>query len=516
MRIVTSGQMADLDRATIEAGTPGLELMERAGRGICEVLDAGGWLDGGDPVLVVCGKGNNGGDGLVIARLLAEAGLPCRVLLLAPRDQLSADARANLDRLPRAVALHQEPAEAWPARLRELAAGCGLLVDAILGTGITLPLREPYTGLLATLAELDVPIAAVDMPTGVSGDDGAADPLAVTADITITMALPKLGLLLPPGRDHVGELHVVDIGIDDALVQATTPPRDVLPLPAYRALLPARPGDAHKYDLGGLLTVAGSRAYCGAATLCGLGALRAGVGLLTMLVPEGLEGALRVSLPEAILRVLPATTTGTLAPVMVQDEDDLLWKKTALAIGPGLGTDRQTDGWVCRLVERCALPLVLDADGLGAFARLHRTPTFAADQVVLTPHAGELARLLGVTADEVMARRFDLVPELAVRWQAVLLLKGSPTVIGTPDGHVHINPSGDDTLARGGTGDVLTGVIGSLLAQGCSARDAALLGALVHGLAGQAAAASTGRRGTLSREVADAVAVVLAELEGSA
>ncbi len=236
--------------------------------------------------------------------------------------------------------------------------------------------------------------------------------------------------------------------------------------------------------------MAGSRAYSGAAVLCGLGALRSGVGLLTMLVPEGLDTALRVALPEAILRVLPATQAGTLAPLMVQDEDDLLWKKTALAVGPGLGTDRQTDGWVCRLVERCALPLVLDADGLGAFARQNLTPRFASAEVVLTPHAGELARLLGVTADEVVSRRMDLVPELAARWQAVLLLKGSPTVIGTPAGEVYVNPSGDDVLARGGTGDVLTGVIGSLLAQGSSARDAALLGALVHGLAGDAAAAA--------------------------
>lgn len=516
MRIVTSAQMAAMDRATIDAGTPGLELMERAGRGICDVLDAGGWLDSGDPVLLVCGKGNNGGDGLVVARLLAEAGLTCRVLLLAPRDQLSDDARANLDRLPRAVALHQEPADTWPERLRELAAGCALVVDAIFGTGITPPVREPHAGLLAALDQLDVPVAAVDMPSGVSGDDGAADPLAVTADLTVTLGLPKLGLLMPPGRDHVGELHVVDIGIEDQAVADHAPRREVLALPEYRALLPDRPGDVHKYDVGGLLTVAGSRAYCGAATLCGLGALRAGVGLLTMLVPEGLEASLRVSLPEAIVRALPATVSGTLAPVMVQDEDDLLWKKTALAVGPGLGTDRQTDGWVCRLVERCGLPLVLDADGLGAFTRLHRTPTFAAEQVVLTPHAGELARLLGVTADEVMARRFDLVPELAARWQAVLLLKGSPTVIGTPDGTVYVNPSGDDTLARGGTGDVLTGIIGSLLAQGCTARDAALLGALVHGLAGQAVAATVGRRGALVREIADAVAVVLAELEGSA
>ena len=278
-------------------------------------------------------------------------------------------------------------------------------------------------------------------------------------------------------------------------------------------MLPERASDVHKYAVGGLLTVAGSRAYAGAAQLCALGALRAGVGLLTMLVPEGLETALRTTLPEVIVRPLPATRAGTLAPLMVQDEDDLLWKKNAVAIGPGLGSDRATDGWVCRFAERCELPLVLDADGLGAFARQGRTPRFGARDVVLTPHPGELARMLGSTADEVLARRFELVPELAARWGAVLVLKASPTLVGLPDGEVVVSPAGDDTLARGGTGDVLTGVVGSLLAQGCPAADAARLGVLVHGLAGDLAGSELGRRGARVPEIADNVARVLAELE---
>ncbi|MEZ4386668.1 MAG: NAD(P)H-hydrate dehydratase [Candidatus Krumholzibacteriia bacterium] len=514
MRIVTAREMAVIDRETIAAGTPGRELMERAGRAICDTLDAAGWLDAAGPVLLVCGKGNNGGDGLVMARVLADAGLACRVMLLAARDELSEDARANLDRLPRAVTLHEARPGAWSAQVAELAVGCTLVVDAVFGTGISPGLRGPHAELFRALNGLEVPLAAVDIPSGVSGDDGAADPDAIVADVTVTVGLPKLGLLLPPGRDHVGELHVVDIGFDPAVVAAHAPDWHVLSLPEYRDLLPVRPSDVHKYDVGCLLAVAGSQAYSGAAILCGLGALRAGVGLLTMLVPEGLETALRVALPEAILRALPATPSGSLAPLMVQDEDDLLWKKSALAVGPGLGTDRQTDGWVCRLTERCELPLVLDADGLGAFARQGRTPRFAAREVVLTPHAGELARLLGITADEVMARRFALAADLAARWQAVMVLKGSPTVVGAPDGRVFVNPSGDDTLARGGTGDLLTGIVGALLAQGCPAVDAALLGTLVHGLAGEAAAAERGRRGALVREIADGVATVLAALDG--
>ncbi|MBD3220702.1 NAD(P)H-hydrate dehydratase [bacterium] len=513
LRLVTSRQMGAIDRDTIAAGTPGLELMERAGRAACDALDAGGWLDDRAPVLIVCGKGNNGGDGLVMARVLAEAGWPVRVLRLAGPEDLSDDARANHDRLPDEVHLVAGDRDRWAAQVAELGAGCGLAIDAVLGTGIAPPLRDPYPALLEAMNALDAPLIAVDMPSGVSGDDGSADPAAIVADATITMGLPKVGLMLPPGRDHAGRIEVVDIGFPREVIDRHAPPWIVPTVADYRDLLPARPSDMHKYQAGCLLLIAGSRAYAGAAQLGGLGALRTGLGLLTMLVPEGLETPLRVALPEAIVRTSPTTASGTLAGIMVQDMDDLLWKKDAVAIGPGLGNDRETDGWVCRFCERCELPLVIDADGLGAFARLGQTPRFATGEVVLTPHAGELARLLGSTADEVLQRRFELTAELAARWQAVLVLKGSPTLVAAPDGTVVVNPSGDDTLARGGTGDVLTGMIGSFLAQGASALDAATLACWVHGLAGEAAAESLGRRGALVREIADGAALVLAELD---
>jgi NAD(P)H-hydrate epimerase len=516
MRIVTARQMAAIDRETIDAGTPSLELMERAGAALCDALDASGRLADSGPILVICGKGNNGGDGLVMARLLSEAGLPVRVMLLAEPPELSDDARTNHERLPAGVAVTAVVSDEWTARVGELAAGCALLVDAVFGTGIAPPLRAPHDDLFAAINDLAIPVISVDVPSGVSGDDGTADPRAIVADATITVGLPKLGLLLPPGRDHVGELHVVDIGLAATAIERHAPPWRVPSLADYASLLPARPTDAHKYEIGSLLLVAGSRAYAGAAFLAGLGALRSGSGMLTMLIPEGLEVALRTGLPEAILRPMPATRAGTLSPVKIQDQDDLLWKKDAVALGPGLGSDRETDGWIVRFAERCELPMVLDADGLGAFARQGTTLRFASDQVVLTPHAGELGRLLGSNADEVMARRFELAADLATRWGAVLLLKGSPTVIGRPDGDVVINPCGDDTLARGGSGDVLTGIIGSLLAQGCTAADAAVLGAWIHGMAGEAAAAAVGRRGALVREIADGVAPVLAELDALA
>jgi len=519
MRVCTASQMAAIDHETIAAGTPSLELMERAGVALCDALDAGGWLDGGSPVAIVCGKGNNGGDGLVMARLLSDSGLVVRVLLLGSREELTAEARANLDRLPPAVDLVPGDQTRWPEQVAAVAAGATVVVDAVLGTGIQPPLRAPYSGLCTAINRVDTPVVAVDIPSGVSGDDGGADPDAdpdaVIADATITVGLPKVGLLLPPGRDHVGALSVVDIGFDDEVCARHASDWHLATLADYAAMLPPRPSTAHKYEVGSLLVLAGSRRYGGAAHLAGLGALRSGVGLVTLGVPAGLETSLRIGLPEAILRPLAETSAGTLAPVPHDVLVDMLDRQNALALGPGLGDDPDTDRWVYNLVRDRDCPLVVDADALSAFGRLHRKPTFTSREVVLTPHSGELARMTGLSTAEIAARRFELVPDLACRWGAVLLLKGSPTVIGLPDGRLFINPSGNDALARGGAGDVLTGVIGGLLAQGCTAVDAALLGALVHGLAGEAAAREHGRRGVLAREIADAVSSVLELLAGA-
>ncbi len=515
MRIATAQQMAAIDRETIAAGTPGLKLMERAGAAmVAEVFD-GGWLgsDPGDSIVVVCGKGNNGGDGLVMARLLAEVGETVTVLLLAEPAKLSEEARHNHDRLPAAVTVVPGERGHWARQVRDLADGARLVIDAILGTGVSLPLQAEYAALCEAIGQLSVPVLAVDIPSGVSGDDGRVDPVAVRADGTITVGLPKLGLLLPPGRDFVGALKVVDIGFAPEVCAAHTANWHLPAIEAYLAMLPPRPTFAHKNQCGTLLVLAGSRAYGGAAQLTGLGALRTGVGMLTLGVPSCLEVPLHVALPEAILRPLAMTSGETLAPVAAPALSDLLAHQRAVAIGPGLGDDPRTDGFVLDLARDLTLPHVIDADGLNAFSRQGQVPAGAGREVVLTPHPGELARLIGTTPADVVARRFSLVPELAARWNLVLLLKGSPTLIGTPDGALHVNPFGDDALSRGGAGDVLTGVIGAFLAQGATAREAALLGALVHGMAGERAAAARGRRGVLTREIADEVAGVLAVLE---
>ena len=517
MLVCTARQMAEIDRETVAGGVAGEVLMERAGEAITAVL-LRRHGERPDPhatkVLIVCGKGNNGGDGLVISRLLAQRGWPVTVMLLAAKDTLSPAARLNYDRLPAGVTVLEPPRSEWVERAVELTEAADLVIDAVFGTGIAPPLRGPYIALIAALNAASSPIYAVDVPSGVSADTGAVDPVAVDAALTITVGLPKLGLLLPPGRDFVGELEVVDIGFSAAVCRRHARDWHYLRRVDYAALLPPRRTSAHKYDCGSLLVLAGSRTYGGAAVLTGLGALRSGVGLVTMGVPVCLETPVRINLVEAIVAPLLMTAAETIAPLDAAVLAALTERKQALAVGPGLGADPATDRFVIDLAGQMKLPLVLDADGLSAFTRGQAEPAFGSDQVVLTPHAGELGRLIDRPAAEVVADRLTLVPELARRWGVTLLLKGSPSVIADPRGRLTFNPVGDDSLAGGGSGDVLTGLIGGLLAQGMAAIDAALLGAYLHGLAGRIASRRIGRRSVLARELADAAGLALGQLEG--
>jgi len=515
MRIATAAQMAAIDRETIDGGVPGLALMETAGREMTwQLLREFPELSPPVAITVVCGKGNNGGDGLVLARLLETLGFEVHVVLLAPADALSPDAAANLARLPDSVTRESVPPSSWVERARERCVESELIVDAVFGTGIVPPVRDGYADLFAALNDGPCAILSLDVPSGVAGDSGAVDPVAVRADATVTVGLPKLGLLLPPGRDHAGRLSVVDIGFEPETCERHTGDLHYL-LPAdYADLLPPRASDAHKYGAGTTLVLAGSRRFGGAALLAGLGALRSGAGLVTLALPENHATAALGFLPEALVRPLPTGSGGAIAPLAGDAWSDLLQRQDALAVGPGLGDDPATDAWLVDLLAGVDRPLGVDADGLSAYARAGREPAFAHGEVVLTPHGGELARLAGDTAGRLREDRLGVVPELARRWGAVLVAKGSPTLVASPDGAVVVNPTGDDALAHGGTGDVLTGLIGGLLAQGAPAFDAALLGCWLHGRAGELATAAAGSRRTLlAREVADRLGEAYAELE---
>jgi ADP-dependent NAD(P)H-hydrate dehydratase / NAD(P)H-hydrate epimerase len=521
MRVCTANQMSAIDAATIAAGTPGQELMERAGLAMTDhLLDFFEGLEQQAAVpgraLIICGKGNNGGDGLVVARYLCEADLSVAVMMLADREQLTPDTRLNYDRLPAGVDVLHPARDHWISAVGPLLAEAAVVVDAIFGTGITPPLQEPYVGLINTINDSGVPSVALDIPSGVNGDDGVVNPVALAADLTITVGLPKRGLLLAPGRDFTGEVEVVDIGFPADICAEHSPNHHWLSRYDYLGLLPPRTTHCHKYDFGRLVILAGSRAYGGAAHLAGLGALRSGVGLVKVAVPMELVESIRVGLPETLAVGLATTETGTIGAVPSDMMENLLESQNALVLGPGLGSHPETDAWVTGFLGQLACPAVVDADGLGAFSRTGCQPRFGSDQVILTPHAGELGRLLGMKSSEVEARRFELLPELAARWGVVLMLKGSPSLIAAPDGRLFFNTSGDDALAKGGSGDALSGLLGGLLAQGISALEAALLGAYVHGLAGTLAAGTSSPRSVLVREIANAMGPVFGAMEKEA
>jgi len=501
MKLVTAAEMRELDRRAIEeVGIPSLVLMENAGRTAYQVLcrEFPG-LKG--PVAVVAGRGNNGGDGFVVARYLANTGREVAVFLLGREDEVKGDARVNLELLHYLgveVAEVTGEADLNPAAHR--LARSALVVDALLGTG----LNAPVTGLMAAMIErvngLRPPVLAVDMPSGLSADTGEPLGAAVQAEVTVTFGWPKVGQVLPPGRDYVGRLWQVDLGMPPGLAREVTV--ELAEARELRRLIPPRPFVAHKGTFGHLVVLAGSEGKTGAAALAGEAALRAGAGLVTAGVAASLNDILEVKLTEAMTLPLPeATGARALGLKALEPLLAFLAGKTALALGPGLGTHPETQQLVRRLVREVKVPMVIDADGVNALDQDKEALKQAAAPRLITPHPGEMARFLGVSSGEVQADRLGVARGVAREWGAWVVLKGAQTLVAGPDGRVSLNPTGNPGLASGGTGDVLTGLMGGFLAQGLSPWDAARLGVFLHGLAADYLAARHGPRGLIAGDL---------------
>jgi NAD(P)H-hydrate epimerase len=469
-------------------------------------------------VLVLCGTGNNGGDGFVAARHLQRRGAVVHVGLLGDRGQVAGDARANLVRLGEAglepaVVASAEQLEAL-VRTHEV---WDFALDALLGTGA----RGTPEGLIAegvhALRDLDdtgTTVIAVDVPTGVNADSGAIARRAVRADLTVTFGCPKRGHFLYPGRAFAGALEVVDIGL---ALDAMDPAERFVELataPEMAALLPARDPRAHKGSAGRVLVIGGSVGLTGAVSLAARAASRSGAGYVQAAVPTSLNDILETRLTEEMTLPMPETAERTLSTAALEP---LLARATdadAVALGSGLSRHREAAEIARRVAAECERPLVLDADGLNAFEE-HR------DQIgrgratwILTPHVGEMQRLTGLDAQAIEAGRIDLAREWARRWRAVLVLKGAPTVTASPDGRVTVNPNGNPGMATAGTGDVLTGVIAALLAQGLAPYDAARLGVFLHGMAGDLAAADKGQAGLVAGDLAESLPLATLGLTG--
>ena len=494
MKIVTAHQMRELDRRTIhEAGVPGKTLMERAGSGVVSAMEETFGDLKGKTVTIFCGKGNNGGDGFVVARLLRQKRSAVQVCLLAHVRDLKGDAKLMYQRFAKGAGRSKVLSSPSPDHVHRLVRHSHVLVDALLGTGTSSPVTGPYHEAIQAMNASESPTVAVDLPSGIDADTGDTLGTAVQADLTVTFGNPKLGLFLGAGIDHVGRLHCVDIGIPTQYVDDLQLPIDLLTPSAIRPWLPKRSASAHKGTFGHAGIIAGSSGKSGAAALAAKAALRAGAGLVTVATPASVQASVAGGIPEVMTLPLPETAEHTLSRQALPRLQPFVQSRNAIGIGPGLSTHAETAGVVRTLIAECDRPIVIDADALNALAGqtslLHSRPP----SPIVTPHPGEMARLLGEsTTDTVNRNRVGIAQDFARTHSSIVVLKGARTIITHPHGPTAITPTGNPGMATAGTGDVLTGILAGLLAQGVSPWEAAQSGVYLHGLAGDFAAQAYG------------------------
>lgn len=513
MIVVTAEEMRELDRLTIKQfGVPGLTLMERAGEAISAAIVKRFSAIAKRGVLIVAGKGNNGGDGFVVARLLKKKRIPCEVALLARRDELSPDAGHNLGAFLKLKGKVSEIAAGNLDPLRQRLSKNGLLVDAILGTGMKNDVRGLFAEAITLMNASGLPIVAVDIPSGLDTDRGTPLGVAIQAEMTVALGYPKLGEVIYPGLDHVGDLVVADIGIDARAVAEVPPRTELLEREPISWLVPRRAADTHKGSYGHVLVIAGSRGKTGAASLACRAAMRCGAGLVTLAAPRSLNSIFASSLVEVMTEPLRDNSREEMEPLSDDEWRKLLERKNALLFGPGIGVSDATQNTVRWLLRNLNMPWVIDADGLNNLALELSRLRHAKTAPILTPHPGEMARLIGKDTAAVNADRVGIARAFAVEHRCHLVLKGARTVIATADGKVFINPTGNPGMASGGMGDVLAGILTALLGQGLSAEDAMKLGVYLHGFVGDRVAAANGEIGLIASDIIDGLPAGLSVL----
>jgi hydroxyethylthiazole kinase-like uncharacterized protein yjeF len=502
MKIVTGKEMQRLDKQTIEGhGIPSLRLMENAGLRIFDEIKRFCGGTKGKTATIVAGKGNNGGDGLVVARHLKKAGATVTVYLLADENEISRDAKASLAAYKK-IRGKFYPKSAFDLKgLQTRLAGSDLVVDAIFGTGLSSPVKGLAKDAISAINAAGNAIVSIDLPSGINADTGEVMGAAVMAGLTVALALPKLGFFLYPGAEHIGLLRIVDIGIPKVLVDQLQTKIELLTDYQMADLLPVRPANAHKGSFGHTAVVAGSVGKTGAGVMTSLSALRAGAGMVTLALPESLEATLPNRPWELMTLPLPETVDHTVSLSAEKAVMQFLEDKAAVAIGPGLSTQAETQELVRNLIKQNEIPTVLDADGLNAFAGKAALLSRARAPLILTPHPGEMGRLSGLSTEKIQKDRLGIAGQFSQEHRVCLVLKGAKTIIAEPSGFLSINPTGNSGMATAGTGDVLTGIIAGLLSQGLAAAAAAKLGVYLHGLAGDLAADRIGPAGLIAGDL---------------
>jgi NAD(P)H-hydrate epimerase len=514
MKLSTAQQMKDIDKAAIEGmGIPGLKLMEVAGKSVAEVIADYLGEVGDKKIFIFCGKGNNGGDGFVAARYLTQWGAKVDCFLLGRKTEVKGDAEVNLKK---ALDLNISISEVQSSDELDREIEADLLVDGIFGTGFKGEIKGELGEIVERLNQLEIPKLSIDAPSGLDCDTGEVASNCFRADVTVTLALPKLGQFVFPGKSYCGHTYVADIGIPPEAVGGEKIQLNVLTPSEVVSMLPKRPPDGHKGTFGKLAIIAGSVGMTGAATLTSLSALKAGCGMVILGCPASLNDIFEIKMTEVMTRPLPEVRKKrVLAKRSLGEIRKLLKWADTLALGPGLGQHFETVELVQRLVSTLKHPVVIDADGLNALAKNPDLLKNRTTPTIITPHIGELSRLVALPIEEIERDRIEIARKTASHFGLILVLKGAPTVIAEPGGEVWINPTGNDGMATAGCGDVLTGIIASFLTQGMGPLESAICGVYIHGLAGDLAANDRGQFGTIAGDIMEMVPEAIIEMQGA-
>lgn len=515
MRIVTGNEMKEIDGWAInDLGIPSLLLMENAGLSVVTKIKKILKNLKGKNVTILVGKGNNGGDALVVARHLYQLGAEVKMFLLFDPDSFKDDVIRNWQMIEAlGIKWHLMNDDNSFYLLKLSLNKSDLVVDGIFGTGFRGDPEEKIGRVIKIVNEYSCPILAIDIPSGVDANTGQIGEPCIKADYVVTFAWAKRGLLLYPGKTKVGELEVADISIPELGIDILTTEQHYIDNSLAKECLPELNWEGHKNTYGHVLVVAGSEGMTGAAALSSRAALRVGTGLVTTCLPESLADLFDVIYPEIITKPVAETRDRTLAYAAWQDIEKGLQNKKAVVYGPGLTTQPEIKDILAKLLEKVKIPLVVDADGLNVLAQDTSILNKAQGPIILTPHPGEMARLTSLSTEDVQANRIEVSEMVAKELNAIVVLKGAGTIITTPDGKLFINSTGSPALATAGTGDVLAGVIGGLLAQGIEPVKAAVLGVYIHGLAGDLAGIEKGMRGVIAGDVLEKLPYAIKAIE---
>ncbi len=504
--------MQDMDKQTIESfGIPGRVLMENAGKGAVEFILKRSRHKELNKVAVFAGRGNNGGDGFVIARYLMEKGIEVTCFLLSQKEQVKGDAKVNLDLAQKLCDQHHNCSiieipdiKAFEA-IKLKAVHCDLFIDAILGTGLNSNVRGFFKDIIDWMNDSKREIFSIDIPSGLDSDTGKPLGVCIQASATATFAFAKIGHYIYPGNTYVGDLKVIDIGIPQFIAQEKKISISVLEKEQIKKSFSPRQFQSHKGNYGHLLIIAGSTGKTGAASLCANTAMRSGTGLVTMAVPESINIILEPMVIESMTHPLPEKEKGVLSHNSLDDILDLMEGKQAVALGPGIGRNESTVKLVHQLIGKSKIQLIIDADGLNCIAEDLTVLKKRKAPLILTPHPGEMSRLCNKSTADVQENRLQIATEFATSYNVILVLKGAQTIISTPGGHSYICPTGNPGMASGGMGDVLTGIIAAFCTQGFTPEKASIAGVYIHGLCGDLLAKEIGKSGFVASDMCNII-----------